>query len=265
MKPARAHNTSKPAAARAAIRVVRPVSLDDPQRAAARDRIATVLRTEAINTLLQPIAQMRGGRKIIGVEALSRFPHAPLRAPNEWFAEAVDVGLGEELELLAIKRALATLDALPANVYLSVNVSPATVVNASLGVCFWGTNWSRVVLEITEHAPVEDYRALNDALAPLKKAGARLAVDDAGARFASLKHIVSVAPDIIKLDMEMSRRALDDRGSRAMVAALVSFARESGASVVAEGIETYEQMDALRDLGVDYGQGYLIGKPRGLA
>lgn len=230
----------------------------DPE---ARERIAGVLSSEQINTVLQPIVQMRGGRKVVGVEALSRFPVTPVRPPNEWFAEAADVGLGEELELLAIKSALKHLDALPGNVYMSVNVSPATVVNASLGICFWGINWSRVVLEITEHAPVEDYNALNDALALLRNAGARLAVDDAGARFASLKHIVSVSPDIIKLDMVMSRNAVTDRGSRAMVAALVSFARESGASVVAEGIETYEQMDALRDLGVDYGQGFLLGRP----
>jgi EAL domain-containing protein (putative c-di-GMP-specific phosphodiesterase class I) len=230
----------------------------DPE---ARERIAGVLRSEQINTLLQPIVQMRGARKVVGVEALSRFPIAPVRPPNEWFAEAADVGLGEELELLAIKTALTQLDSLPNHLYISVNVSPNTVVNASLGICFWGTNWSRVVLEITEHAPVEDYQALNDAIAPLKKAGARLAVDDAGARFASLKHIVSVAPDIIKLDMVMSRNAVTDRGTRAMVAALVSFARESGAVVVAEGIETYEQLDLLRDLGVDYGQGYLLGRP----
>ena len=230
----------------------------DPE---ARERIANVLRSEQINTLIQPIVQMRGARNVVGVEALSRFPIAPVRPPNEWFAEAADVGLGEELELLAIKKALGCLDYLPNNVYLSVNVSPTTLVNASLGICFWGINWSRVVLEITEHAPVDDYEALNDALAPLRRSGARLAVDDAGARFASLKHIVSVAPDVIKLDMIMSRNAVTDRGSRAMVAALVSFARESGASIVAEGIETYEQLDVLRDLGADYGQGYLLGRP----
>ena len=100
------------------------------------------------------------------------------------------------------------------------------------------------------------------AIQPLKKLGARLAVDDAGAGFASLRHILSVAPDIIKLDLAMTRDVATDRGSRAMVAALVSFARESGAVVVAEGIETKEQLRALNDLGVDYGQGYLLGRPR---
>ena len=255
MKLARSGRTSKMTAEAAGIRIVEPTT-----DAEARARIAQILKDERINTLLQPIVQMRG-RKVVGVEALSRFPQTPIRPPNEWFAEALEVGLGEELELLAIKAALTLLDSLPSNVYLSVNVSPTTVVNASLGVCFWGINWSRVVLEITEHAPVPDYKALNDALTPLRKAGARLAVDDAGARFASLKHILSVAPDIIKLDLAMCRGVETDRGSRAMVAALVSFARESGAAVVAEGIETYEQMDALRDLGVDYGQGYLLGRP----
>lgn len=241
------------------IHVVEP-AVEDSDRAASRARIQSVLKSEQINTVLQPIVYLRG-RKVVGAEALSRFPQTPVRPPNEWFAEAAEVSLGEELELLAIKAAVARLDSLPGNVYLSVNVSPTTVVNASLGICFWGTNWSRIVLEITEHAPVADYAALNGALAPLKKAGARLAVDDAGAGFASLRHILSVAPNIIKLDIEMSRNAVNDRGSRAMVAALVSFARESGAVVVAEGIETNAQLDALRDLGVEYGQGYLLGRP----
>jgi EAL domain-containing protein (putative c-di-GMP-specific phosphodiesterase class I) len=248
--------TPRMTAGSADIRVVEPTTLDLDARA----RITQILKDGRINTLLQPIVQLRG-HKVVGVEALSRFPQMPLRPPNEWFAEALDVRLGEELELLAIKNALLRLDSLPSNVYLSVNVSPTTVVNASLGICFWGTNWSRVVLEITEHAPVKDYRALNDAIAPLKKAGARLAVDDAGAGFASLKHILSVAPDIIKLDMEMSRNVMLDRGSRAMVAALVSFARESGAVVIAEGIETKDQFKALTELGVRYGQGYLLGRP----
>ena len=256
MKLARSGHTSKVTAKAADIRIVGPTAIDPEARA----RITHILETENLNTLLQPIVQLRG-RKVVGVEALSRFPQTPLRPPNEWFAEALDVGLGEELELLAIKRALTRLESLPGSVYLSINVSPATVVNANLGICFWGTNWSRVVLEITEHAPVDDYEALNDALAPLKKAGVRLAVDDAGAGFASLKHILSVAPDIIKVDMEMSRDIVTDRGSRAMVAALVSFARETSALVVAEGIETYEQLDVLRDLGVDQGQGYLLGRP----
>ena len=257
MKVARSGHTSKMTAEAAGIRIVEPAGAKDADK---RARIAEILKTEQIATVLQPIVQLRG-RKVVGVEALSRFPQTPLRPPNEWFAEAGEVGLGEELELLAIKTALRRLDSLPGNVYLSVNVSPTTVVNASLGACFWGTTWSRVVLEITEHAPVLDYRALNAALEPLKKGGARLAVDDAGAGFASLKHILSVAPDVIKVDMGISRDVVEDRGARAMIAALVSFARETGAVVVAEGIESKEQLRALNDLGVGYGQGYLLGRP----
>ena len=252
--------SSKVTAGPAGIRIVEPRDSGGADMIAARARIRYVLEHEQITTYLQPIVRLRG-RKVVGVEALSRFTATPIRPPNEWFVEAVAVGLGEELELLAMKSALSLLDTLPSNVYLSVNVSPVTVVAASLGICFWGTQWSRVVLEITEHAAVRDYAALNEAIQPLKKLGARLAVDDAGAGFASLRHILSVAPDIIKLDLAMTRDVATDRGSRAMVAALVSFARESGAVVVAEGIETKEQLRALNDLGVDYGQGYLLGRP----
>ena len=148
------HAVTKMAAEAADIRLVEPT--EHPDKTAARERVLDVLESEQITTLLQPIVQLRS-RKIVGVEALSRFACTPLRAPNEWFAEAVEVGLGEELELLAMRSALALLDTLPTNIYLSVNISPTTVVNASLGICFWGTQWSRVVLEITEHAHVPDY------------------------------------------------------------------------------------------------------------
>ena len=255
MELARSEPMRKMTAGAAGIRIVEPIT-----DAEARARIAQILKDERINTLLQPIVQMRG-RKVVGVEALSRFPQLPVRPPNEWFAEALDVGLGEELELLAINSALRLLDSLPGNVYLSVNVSPTTVMNASLAAIFWGTNWSRVVLEITEYTSVEDYDMLNAALAPLKERGARIAVDDVGSGFAQLRQILNVEPEIIKCDIELSRGVIEDRRCRAMLAALVSFARESGSVVVAEGIETYEQMDALRDLGVDYGQGYLLGRP----
>ena len=260
MDLARSAPASKMTVATAGIRVARPQP-DDPERAAARARISGILETGQINTLLQPIVEMRGARKVVGAEALSRFNATPLRPPNEWFAEAIEVGLGEELELLAIKNALRSLDQLPSNVYLAVNVSPTTIVNASLPLIYWGTNWSRIVVEITEYASVEDYAPLTTALGMLKQVGARVAVDDVGAGFANLRQIHNVEPDIIKCDLMLSRHVVDDRRSRAMVAALVSFARESGASVVAEGIETYEQLDALRDLGVHYGQGYLLGRP----
>ena len=123
--------SSKMTAGPASIRIVEPPDSGGADMIAARARIRNVLEHEQINTYLQPIVRLRG-RKVVGVEALSRFTATPVRPPNEWFVEAVAVGLGEELELLAMKSALSLLDTLPSNVYLSVNVSPVTVVAVAL-------------------------------------------------------------------------------------------------------------------------------------
>jgi len=230
------------------------------EQSSAAAEVEAILRYDQISVVLQPIVRLRD-RKIVGVEALSRFTAEPPRKPHKWFALAHEVGLGVDLEVFAIQKALELLPTLPTNIYMSVNVSPATLIGGYLGALLFGTRWSRIVLEVTEHAAVGDYAALNRALQPLKELGARLAVDDAGAGYASLRHIASIAPDIIKLDMSMARDVASDRGARAVVAALVSFARESGSVVVAEGIETTEQLNALQAQGVHYGQGYLLGRP----
>lgn len=233
------------------------VHSEQPSSAA---EIEAILRNDLISVVFQPIVRFRD-RKVVGVEALSRFTAEPSRKPHKWFSLAHEVGLGVELEVFAIRKALDLLPTLPPNVYMSVNVSPATLIGGYLDAALFGTGWSRIVLEVSEHAAVGDYTALNRALAPLKELGARLAVDDAGSGYASLRHIASIAPDIIKLDMSMARDVATDRGARAVVAALVAFARESGSAVVAVGIETHEQLDALHAQGVHYGQGYLLGKP----
>ncbi len=123
----------------------------------------------------------------------------------------------------------------------------------------------RLVLEITEHEAVEDYPSLVDALAPLRANGARVAIDDAGAGFASLRHTLRIAPDIVKLDMSLTRGIDADRGKRALAAALVSFAMEMDFALVAEGIETADELEALRQLGVGFGQGYFLAVPGPLA
>ena len=117
------------------------------------------------------------------------------------------------------------------------------------------------MLEITEHEAVEDYDDLVDALAPLRRLGARVAIDDAGAGFASLRHTLRIAPDIVKLDMSLTRDIDGDRAKRALAAALVSFASEMGFALVAEGIETAAELATVRELGVGYGQGFFLAEP----
>jgi EAL domain-containing protein (putative c-di-GMP-specific phosphodiesterase class I) len=122
---------------------------------------------------------------------------------------------------------------------------------------------SRVTLEITEHAAVDDYRALADALAPLRRRGATLAVDDAGAGYSSMRHILHLQPDMIKLDMSITHDVDTDRSRRALAKGLTSFAHEIGSVVVAEGVETAEEFNTLASLGVDLAQGYFFAKPIG--
>ena len=120
----------------------------------------------------------------------------------------------------------------------------------------------RLVLEITEHTPVEDYGRLNACLSALQALGLRIAVDDTGAGFSSLRHVLRLAPDIIKLDFTLVREVDQRPRMQALIAALLTFARGTQAELVAEGVETAEQLQTLKTLGVPYAQGYHLGHPQ---
>ncbi len=117
------------------------------------------------------------------------------------------------------------------------------------------------MLEITEHEAVEDYDSLIDALQDLRAQGVRVAIDDAGAGFASMRHTLQIAPDIVKLDLSLTHGIDSDHARQALATALVSFAEEMGITIVAEGIETEAQLAKLIDLGVRYGQGFYLAEP----
>jgi EAL domain-containing protein (putative c-di-GMP-specific phosphodiesterase class I) len=229
-------------------------------RRAASKRIHDVLDRRAITIAFQPIADLNDGR-VIGLEALSRFHTEPIRGPDQWFAEAKEVGLGAELELVAIDVALAQLPEIPADMFVSINVSPEHVSDGQLAAHLRSHPAERVVVEITEHAPVEDYSALLEHVSELRSRGTRLAVDDAGAGFASLQHILRLKPDFIKLDLSLTRDVDTDPVRRALASSLVTFAKEVGAYIVAEGIETAGEQEALSRLGVSLGQGYYLSRP----
>jgi EAL domain-containing protein (putative c-di-GMP-specific phosphodiesterase class I)/CheY-like chemotaxis protein len=227
------------------------------------DRIAGVLEGDGLKLVYQPIVDLKGGT-LVGLEALARFTAEPVRPTDVWLAEAEAVGRLVELELTALGVALADLERLPAHAYLSLNVSPATLMSPGLAAELQAMPLERLVLEMTEHARVEDYPALKAALADLRVEGLRLAVDDAGARFASLRHVVLLHPDLIKLDTTLTSDVHQDEAQRALVVALVAFGSQIGASVVAEGIESEEQLTALRQAGVRFGQGFHLGRPEAL-
>jgi EAL domain-containing protein (putative c-di-GMP-specific phosphodiesterase class I) len=180
------------------------------------------------------------------------------------FAEAAYAGLGADLELLAVRRALEEAKLLDGSLYVAVNVSPGVLESAALvdALVASGLDLRRIVVEITEHASVLDYTVLERPRQRLRDLGVRLAVDDAGSGYASLRHILTLVPDIIKLDRELVMDLSCDRARRALVAAVVSFATEIGATTVTgEGVETQAELEALAALGVDAAQGYHIGRP----
>jgi EAL domain-containing protein (putative c-di-GMP-specific phosphodiesterase class I) len=119
----------------------------------------------------------------------------------------------------------------------------------------------RLIVEITEHATVADYEKLHAALRPMREAGLRLAVDDAGAGYSSLRHILDMQPDFIKLDIGLTRNIDLDPARKALARALVGFAKDTGCRIIAEGVERQSELDALRSIGVTKVQGYLLGRP----
>ncbi|MGO8686027.1 MAG: EAL domain-containing protein [Candidatus Dormibacteria bacterium] len=229
----------------------------EARRARVLARIQAVIEHGGIHPVYQPIVDLVKGR-VTGVEALSRFDTG---MPLQWFEEAAGVGLREELESSALAVALAGLPALPPDAYLSLNLSPSTLLRRDVARLLGAVPLERIVIEMTEHAPVGDYEALNRALEPLRHAGVRVAVDDAGAGFASLRHILLLVPDIIKLDISLTRGIDADRPRRALSCALVAFARETSTTIVAEGIETDAELRTLKEIGVAEGQGFLIARP----
>lgn len=221
-------------------------------------RLRPLLASGGPQVVLQPIVDLSTGYRI-GAEALSRFPAEWNRTPDVCFAEAHAVGVGLELEMLALERAAEHLRTVAG--YVAMNVSPATVMTTRCTLLLSGLPMDRIVLELSESDKVADYTALDNALAPLRARGLRLAVDDVVAGFAALQHIVLTGPDVIKLDRTITHGVSQDAGLTEVVGSLVEFAHGSATKVVAEGIESGEDAAALAALGVDHGQGYHFGRP----
>jgi EAL domain-containing protein (putative c-di-GMP-specific phosphodiesterase class I) len=229
-------------------------------KARATEVICAAIAAGAPRIVYQPIYEL-DGQTLVGVECLSRFDIEPRRPPDKWFNEAREAGVQVELELHAIRNAIAAIDAFPPEVYLGINSSPDSILSGRLAPMIADIDGARLVLEITEHATVPDYDALNRALRPIRERGVRIAVDDAGAGYASMRHILSLKCDIIKLDMSLTRDIDTDPGRRALARGLISFACEIGSDITAEGIETRGELEALRNLGVHKAQGYFLSRP----
>jgi EAL domain-containing protein (putative c-di-GMP-specific phosphodiesterase class I) len=213
--------------------------------------------------VFQPIVEATTGR-LAAVEALARFEVAPYRTPDRWFAEANDADLGVELEMLAITSAIKQIPALPDGVALTINAGPRVVKSLELRQAVLAAPSHRIIIELTEHVAVDDYSSLVAALRAMRQAGVRVAIDDTGSGYSSLAHILRLAPDFIKLDRDLVSGIDVDPVRRALAASLVTFASDTGAQIIAEGVESEDELESLRGLGVQYAQGYLLGYPAGI-
>ena len=243
--------------------VAEDISRDSAEREALALKSALVqgaFQPGALDLYLQPICTIALGQPV-SYEALSRFRIEPYRTPDVWFSDAADVGLGVELECVAIRAALAVLPDLPHPLTLSVNASAATIVSGAFEALIEDVPAGRLTLELTEHAIVSDYDALVERLSVIRARGIKLAIDDAGAGFSGLQHILRLRPDIIKLDMALIHDIDVDPARRALASAMQMFARQTGATLVAEGVETAQELSTLAALSFACAQGYLLGRP----
>jgi DNA-binding NarL/FixJ family response regulator/EAL domain-containing protein (putative c-di-GMP-specific phosphodiesterase class I) len=242
--------------------VVQLARSDDREKkhAGQEAEIRSIIDDAAFTVVFQPIVGIDKDR-VLGVEALARFDAEPNQSPDLWFGEADAVGLGVDLDVAVARKAVSIIPDLPPGIDLFLNLRPETIFSGRYEDVLAAVPGQRVVLELTEHAPVHDYRRLTQIVDDLRVAGFRLAVDDVGAGYASLRHLLNLTPDMLKIDISLCRLIEEDRARQLLVKALTSLGRELSATVLAEGVETCDELDALRELGVEYAQGFFLGRP----
>jgi EAL domain-containing protein (putative c-di-GMP-specific phosphodiesterase class I) len=242
--------------------VLRPRLVELFDRRQIEAEIARMIDGQLLEMAFQPIMNI-ASHQVMGVEALARFTAPPSMPPDVWFSQAERIGRGAELELLAIRKALDAARRLPEHLSVAVNASPSLVMSGELlpVLLCAAIPPQRIIVEVTEHTSVEDYPPLLHVRDQLREHGIRVAVDDAGSGYSSFRHIVALAPDIIKIDRALITGIDHDGARRAMVASLVLYALESGSLILGEGVETSAELDTLDLLGVDAAQGYLLGRP----
>lgn len=237
----------------------RPATEPDGGWAAALD--AVLADPARPRLVFQPIVDLRRGL-IAGYEALSRFDGPVGCGPDRWFAAADELGLGARLEARVVTAALAVRAELPQHCFLSVNVSPHLLTEPELaGVLLAADDLTGLVLELTEHVPVEDAEPLVALLDRLRSVGAAVALDDAGSGYSGLQQLARLRPDFVKLDRALVDHADRDEAKLALAELLGTYAGRLDAWLLVEGIERVEELEAFVRLGVPLAQGYLLAEP----
>ncbi|WP_445167747.1 EAL domain-containing protein [Mycolicibacterium sp. Dal123E01] len=263
---------AKPYLADIDLRVVRQVAeligtlIASPEKsldttAAQRAEIRKVVSQRDFEVVFQPVHDVTSG-KVMGVEALARFPRAPFR-PDAFLAQAALLGLGIQLETAILRRVISMVPRLPLNIFVAVNLSPGAALVAPWAQLLADVEEpSRIVLELTEHDAVLDYGALEEALEPCRSRGVRIAVDDVGAGFSSFSHVLELSPEFVKIDQSITRHIDVDDARRRLAHAIAELAGQMGATVIAEGIENQGELDTVGAVGITAAQGFYLSRPR---
>ncbi|MHB8335240.1 MAG: PAS domain S-box protein [Acidimicrobiales bacterium] len=222
---------------------------------ATKTMIHTIIDAKLFHPVFQPVVALDDG-SIVGYEALTRFKDG--QRPDEHFAIAASVDMGVELEVACARAAVHDATRLPSGSWLSLNFSPTVAAGERAHGIIVGADRA-VAIEITEHARIDNFDEIRRAVASVS--GCQLFVDDAGAGYAGLHHILELRPDVVKLDISLVRDIDHDPARQALVSGMRHFADLTGTRLLGEGIETAAEAETLRSLGVDLGQGYYFGRP----
>jgi EAL domain-containing protein (putative c-di-GMP-specific phosphodiesterase class I)/DNA-binding NarL/FixJ family response regulator len=224
-----------------------------------REQIERIIERQAVELAYQPLADLATLR-VVAVEALPRFRTRPMRSPESWLVEAAKHGWLIDLELVALNAALGHVAMLPSDAFLAVSISPETALSDRSRDLIRGADQSRIALELNEYSADQD-ELPTGALDELRADGVRVAVHHAGSGRRSLRHIVRLAPDLIKVDMSMLRAMSADPTGHEPVSSFIGLAFDIGAMVVADGVETEQEVETLRRLGIDHAQGNYLARP----
>lgn len=230
--------------------------------------LTRIIENEEIRTVFQPIISLRDG-SILGYEALSRGPvNSPLQNPDALFGVATGCGKLWDLELLCRTKALESAYKSGAEIKLFLNVNPHIIHDEKFKRGFtkeylgkFDIDPENLIFEITEKSAITDLCGFKKTIDHYKKQNYQIAIDDAGAGYSGLNMITDIHPHYIKLDMNLVRDIDKDAYKKALVKSLYEFCRLANVSMIAEGVETVEELYALIDIGVHYAQGYFIQKP----
>jgi EAL domain-containing protein (putative c-di-GMP-specific phosphodiesterase class I) len=210
----------------------------------------------------QPIVDLRRG-VVAGYEALARFPATMGDTPGVCFAAANAAGKRLALEATLLRSALRSSALLPPDTFLTVNIGPAVLLSHHWDAIL-DSNPSLVntVIEITEEDAIVDYPSIRSRLDHIRTLGGCIAIDDAGAGFASLQHIIEMKPAFIKLDRALIKDCHADRAKSVLIEMIGRAGSRLDAWIIAEGIETRHELAEITQLGVPLGQGFYLGRPQ---